>query len=193
MNKSVLIGGGLLVAALLAGLLYAMSRPAAPASGPGAAKAPDTKDEPRKAPRRDGAGAPDEPVPDDVPDPLASGPDGGRGPRQDHRNDGEAAAPPAITPATISAIRAVVAPLVKQCAASLRQANPPQKGRIFVNFNARSAGGRVFVENAAIRQIEIESAELVDCVEKAFESTVIDAPEGQADGERVIAMQFNVP
>jgi hypothetical protein len=194
MKKPLVVGGAVVVLAGLGGLLYSMrgGKPQASESPP----AKQAQDDPgRQTPRErapDAAAGTDlgpEPVEPDVPEP-----DPTKTVRRDHRNSDEPIPPPpSIIGPSINALRAAAMPRVKTCTAPLRTMTPPQKGRIFVTLTARAAGGKVTITHAELKPLDLDAPDVVDCVRRAFEETVVDAPEGQGDGEHAVAMNLNVP
>lgn len=187
--------GGLLVLGLLGGLLYAMrdggnppKKAAAPTTGGGAAAR-------SQAPTPGRPGTPAAPGGPAASTGIADDP-GGAPARtvRDHRDDPPRTGPVSpIQGPTLAAVRVAALPMIKQCAAPLRDASPPKKGHLFVTFKVTVRGGRVIAGEPKIQQREIDEPELVACVTKVFEQLSFDAPEGQTDGEDMLGMAFNVP
>lgn len=96
--------------------------------------------------------------------------------------------PSPIAPQTVARLRQTVAPMVRQCAAPLRQKEV--KGRIQVQATVAIAAGRVMISDVKVHQANMDEPELVDCVTKAFKSATFDTPEGQSD---VASHKLHIP
>lgn len=195
-QKWLLVAGAAGVLALLGGLVFLLrdggasaASPSEPAAAPSAPSPTAAAPSPRPAPSRPtptapapgarlAAPAPDEPPPRE---------------RRDHRGQGPTGAPSPIQPETTGALRGALTPVMKQCSARLRDANPPKNGYLFATFKATVRGGRVFMSDVTIQQREINDPDVVACAQRAFEQLVVTAPEGQPDGTDRMGMGFNVP
>jgi hypothetical protein len=197
-----LVAGGVMVAALVAGLLVLMNRGPRRERTPAKRATPNERadDRPTGAPAR-GDVRPVGRVASTAPEG-----DGGEPAATDSRDAGATATvvrehepgeyprrPSAIVPSTVAQIRAEANPYVKNCSEPMRGGDPQTRERIQVTAMVSSAGGRVVVHDPIVRAKDTVPADVIECVKKSFEQLSFAAPVGQGDGEQKVHLPFMVP
>ncbi len=204
MKQRILIAGGVLVALLVVGLLWAVSRSSdAPAVGATSVATPD----PVVAPPVTPAPATPAPVttvpgPTPAPTPVADTPtppapildrripDPNRE-VHDHSGEENKGRPSPLEPDTIFAVRQAFTPLVKSCASSLAGAG--SNGQVTVVARLTIAGGKLSAEPPKLTHPKFKDEAFDDCIINAFAQLQMAAPGSQTDTSYRVAMPFDLP
>lgn len=198
-TNHLLIGGAVvLIAGGVVALFLATREPAKPGERAGVTRPP--RPEPRDAvprpPRATGGAQPTSGDDDSLPpgvDRVETRDGGITVMVREHPRDEGSRPERAVTRETLVQLRSAAQPILRRCAAPMREKGV--KGRLQITFTVAAAGGRVTVPEVEVRQAGgMDEPEIVDCVTKAFAEVSFAAPEGQADveGDRV-HLPFIVP